>query len=85
MNNYDKESLVHHLNGPTIAALSRFYGISYKQMAARLRCGASNVKYHIDGDSFAEWQRMTLLDLFMDYGLEVTELILINQLLKTKK
>lgn len=85
MNNYDKESLTQYLTGPTIAALSRFYGISYKQMAARLRYGSSNVKYHVDGDSFAKWQRMALLDLFMDHGLEATELILIHQLLKAKR
>jgi hypothetical protein len=85
MNRYDKTELLKLLDSATISAILRIYGITYKHLAIKLNCTRPNVSYHIKHDSFKGFEREVILDLFFQHGLEVVELMLINNMVKTAK
>ncbi|MGE6401893.1 hypothetical protein [Bacillus cereus] len=85
MKSYDKDALLHYLNGDVVAALGKLFNVSYRQIAGPLRCSAANIKYHIHNDSFAPWQKRLLLQMFMNRGLEAAELVFLHQLIQVRK
>jgi hypothetical protein len=83
---YDKKELLQLLDAITISALLRLYGITYKQLAAHLFCTRQNLFYLLKNDKFKDWQREKIFKFLHErYGLEITELIVIHYMLKTKR
>ncbi|MGE6488787.1 hypothetical protein [Paenisporosarcina sp. NPDC076898] len=85
MNRYDKAELLKLLDADTIKALLRLYGIDYKKIAIRFGQTRPAIYYQLKNDSFKDYQREILLNLFIQNGLEAAELILINKLMTTMK
>lgn len=82
---YDKAELLKLLDADTIKALLRLYGIDYKKIAIRFDQTRPAIYYQLKNDSFKDYQRAIILDLFTQHGLEATELILINKMMTTMK
>ncbi|MBN3556054.1 hypothetical protein JYA63_17375 [Fictibacillus nanhaiensis] len=80
MNNYSKHTILELLDPVTIKAVTALYQLRLKHIGYRLNCTPQAVKYNLDNDSFKQWQKEKILDLFMDHGIEVAELILINSM-----
>ncbi|WP_066385483.1 hypothetical protein [Neobacillus mesonae] len=80
---YDKAELLMLLDSATIKALLRLYGLGYKSIAVRFGVTRPAINYMLRHDSFKDYQRQILLDLFFQLGMEATELILINKMINT--
>ncbi|MBN3553302.1 hypothetical protein JYA63_03425 [Fictibacillus nanhaiensis] len=85
MNKYDKTEVMKLLDEKTLKALLRLYGIDYKFLAVRLGCTRPNIHYHLKHDTFKQYQRENILELLFKQGLEVAELVIINQLVTKQK
>lgn len=85
MNKYDKAELLQLLDAETIKALLRLYGIDYKNIAIRFGQTRPAIYYQLKNDSFKDYQREIILNLFIQYGLEAAELILINKMMATMR
>ncbi|MEW9576917.1 hypothetical protein U9K47_16470 [Bacillus toyonensis] len=81
----EKEFLICFLDSPTLKALSKIYDTSYSRLSHELLCTKENIAYHIHGDSFSKSQKMKLLSLFQEYGLETAELMLVHNMAKKKE
>lgn len=73
----DKSEMLKLLDSHTISALLKIYNLKYKHIAVRLHCTKQNIVSMMKTDRFTESQRRTVLDLFLQHGLEATELVLI--------
>ena len=82
---YDKAELLKLLDADTIKAIARLYGIDYKRIAIRFGLTRPAIHYQLKNNSFKDYQREIILDLFTQYGLEAAELILINKMMTTMK
>jgi hypothetical protein len=83
--NYDTKEVVTLLDAPTISALFKIYDIGYKQVALRFRYSKANVTYKMKTDSWYLHERQMLLELFQQHGMEIVELMLINQMTNKAK
>jgi hypothetical protein len=82
---YDKKEVLKLLDANTMKALLRLYGLDYKFLAVRLGCTRPNIHYHLKHDTFKDYQRENILELLFKQGLEVAELVIINQLVNKQK
>ena len=78
----DKPTMLKLLDASTIVALLKIYNLSYRNLALLFRCSRQNIVYLIKHDRFSEYQRETVLDLFLQYGLEPSELVLVHHMSK---
>jgi hypothetical protein len=76
--NYDKSEAIRLLDAETISALLRIYNLKYKHLAVRFNCTKENIVYLIKHDRFKDYQREIILELFMQHGLDLTQLTLIH-------
>jgi hypothetical protein len=82
---YDKAEVLKMVNHANVSALMKIYGITYQHLANRLRFTKQNVLYLLKADSMKEYQKEIILEIFISHGLEVCELIFINQLTSKSK
>ncbi|MDF2039354.1 MULTISPECIES: hypothetical protein [Cytobacillus] len=85
MNNYDKSKLISLLDSATIASILRLYGLTYKHLAIRFNITREAIHYRMKTDCWKPYEREMLLDLFVSYGMEMAELMLIHQMINKKK
>ncbi|USK45517.1 hypothetical protein [Cytobacillus oceanisediminis] len=85
MNKYDKSKIIPLLDAETISALLRIYGIGYKNLAVRFGVTREAVWYRQKVDCWKPYEREMLLDLFVSYGMELAELILLHQMINKRK
>ncbi|MGS2776967.1 hypothetical protein ACVBAX_06265 [Robertmurraya sp. GLU-23] len=81
---YDQKQLLDLLDTKTINILQSIYQIRLKHMAIHLNCTIQNVKYHLDQGNFKDRQKKAIYQLFLDQGMDQTELILINSISNKK-
>jgi hypothetical protein len=82
---YDKAEVLKMVNHANVSALMKIYGITYQHLANRLRFTKQNVLYLLKADSMKEYQKEIVLEVFLRLGLEITELMFINQLTSKSK
>ncbi|WP_413308815.1 hypothetical protein AA0X95_11045 [Bacillus sp. 1P10SD] len=82
MNNHD---ILNLLDTATLSALFKLYNIKYSSIAVRLRCTKANITYKQQTDSWKDYELQIVLEILQQYGLEITELILINRMVNTAK
>jgi hypothetical protein len=89
LNNYldrfDKTEVLKLLDKETILALLAIYGIRHKSLAARFHVSRPAISYLLKHDAFKPYQRELILNLLMDHGMELLELILVNRMVNTAK
>ena len=82
---YEKNEVIQLLDASTITALLRIYNLKYKHIAGMFNVTRPAVTYMIKHDSFKDWQREKVLEMFQHQGLEIAELMLIHQMVNTSK
>ncbi|MCK2018858.1 hypothetical protein [Peribacillus frigoritolerans] len=82
---YDQRALLNLLDPTTIQGLLNIYNLSLKHVAGRMDCTVPAVHYLIKNDKLKDWQKERILELFSDHGLEVAELLLVNQMVNRRK
>ncbi|MFJ7994291.1 hypothetical protein ACIQY5_19210 [Peribacillus frigoritolerans] len=89
MNNYldkfDKTEVLKLLDKETILALLAIYGIRHRNLAARFNVSRPAISYLLKQDAFKPYQREVILNLLLDNGMELVELILVNKMVNTAK
>ena len=78
----DKATMLSLLDAKTIAALLKIYNLPYRHLALIFRCTRQNIVYLLKYDRFSEYQREVVLDVFLEYGLEPSELVLVHHMTK---
>lgn len=82
MNQLDKKEMIPYLDASTMKALLKIYNLKYSHIAGRLGFTKQNLVYLLKHDRFTESQRYIVLEILFQYGLEPTELVLINSMCK---
>jgi hypothetical protein len=82
---YDKAEVLKMINQANVSALMRIYGITYQHLANRLRFTKQNVMYLLKAGTMKDYQKEIILEIFLQRGLEITELIFINHLTSKSK
>lgn len=89
MNNYldrfDKTEVLKLLDKETILVLLAIYGIRHRNLAALFNVTRPAISYLIKHDAFKPYQREVILNLLLDNGMELLELMLVNKMVTTAK
>ena len=83
---YNEGEILKLLDTDTLKALWRLYGINYQKIAFRLGVTRPAIFYKLEQNAFKPLEKKIILSMLLNhYGMEVTELIIINKMINSAK
>ncbi|WP_430789470.1 hypothetical protein VBD025_03930 [Virgibacillus flavescens] len=82
---YDKKEVLQLLDADTIIALLKVVNLKYKHVAGRLNISRQAIVYLMKHDAYKDWQKEIILEMLLQHGCEVAEIMLVHQMVNKAK